>query len=140
MRITYPEEAAVLGGLGGAGESQIVREAIARALAKPIDDVTPADFPHVTNMGLGNSDIEDVAPLAALISLELLSLGVTQVRDLAPLAALTSLEQLDLGDTQVQDLRPLAALANLRPIPSRHTGPRPSASSRADAAEAGRLD
>ena len=87
MRITYPEEAAVLGGLGGAGESQIIREAIARALAKPIDDVTPADFPHVTNMGLGNSDIEDVAPLAALISLELLSLGVTQVRDLAPLAA-----------------------------------------------------
>ena len=64
---------------------------------------------------LAGTQVQDLAPLTALTSLEMLYLEGTQVQDLAPLAALTSLQRLgsqdgqrlDLEGAQVNDLAPL---------------------------------
>ena len=116
MRIPYHEEAAVLGNLGGADESEVIREAVARSLGKPVEDVTPEDFASLSEITLANTDIEDLAPIATLTRLQDLDLDGTQVQDLTPLAALTSLQELTLRGTQVQDLGPLAALTSLQNI------------------------
>ncbi len=96
MRIPYPEEAAVLGNLGGVDEFELVREAVARSLGKPIEEVTPADYPEVKEISLAYPDIQDLSPLAELKSLEWLDLDGTQVQDLAPLHGLSSLARVDL--------------------------------------------
>ena len=66
-------------------------------------------------LGLYDSDVNDLAPLAGLKRLQQLSLnGCTGVTNLAPLAGLTQLQFLYLTDcTRVADIAPLAGLVQL---------------------------
>jgi hypothetical protein len=68
---------------------------------------------RVWRVDLQNSQVSDVSPLAALKSLEYLSLDNTQVSDLSPLAELENLRELHFRRTAVSDLSPLAKLGNL---------------------------
>jgi Leucine-rich repeat (LRR) protein len=68
------------------------------------------------SLGLGGTQVSDLAPLASLTALQHLDLGGTQVRDLTPLARLTALETLDLIGTQVSNLTPLAGLIALQTL------------------------
>ena len=74
--------------------------------------------------GATRLDLSDLSKLtqlpldvADLIALQSLNLRNTQVSDLAPLAALTSLQSLVLSFNQVSDLAPLAAGELTRPAP-----------------------
>ena len=49
------------------------------------------DIDTTTELDLGNTQVSDVAALAALVNLKELDLSITQVSDIAALAALTSL-------------------------------------------------
>ena len=63
---------------------------------------------------LRGSQLADLEPLAKLTTLNSLNLRDTQVSDITPLANLTALERLDLEATQVSDIRPLAKLTAIR--------------------------
>ena len=67
----------------------------------------------VYSVGLPNTQVSDLTPLAELNNLTRLDLYETQVSDLSPLAELTNLEALDLAGTQVTDLSPLVKLEKL---------------------------
>ena len=60
--------------------------------------------------------IDDIAPLADLIELQLLSLWETTVSDLSPLSNLTGLQVLHLDRTPVSDLSPLSNLIGLQSL------------------------
>ena len=64
-------------------------------------------FPGLTLVSVSQTDVSDLAPLAALHSLQSLDCSGTQVSDLTPLAALQSLQSFDCSDTQVSDLASL---------------------------------
>ena len=77
-------------------------------------DVLGADyFSSVTEVNGLQTDLSDIAPLAALTKLEILNLDDTQVTDLTPLANLTELVSLSLSNTPVQNVKPLAGLTKL---------------------------
>ena len=71
------------------------------------------DIDTTTELDLGNTQVSDVAALAALVNLKWLYLSNTQVNDVAALAALVNLKELDLSITQVSDIAALAALTSL---------------------------
>jgi internalin A len=58
--------------------------------------------------------VSDLAPLAGLSALQTLYVSDTQVTDLAPLAGLSALQNLSVSGTQVTDLAPLAGLSALQ--------------------------
>ncbi len=61
-----------------------------------------------------NHSVIDIAPLAELTQLKVLSLNGVPISDITPLAELTQLQELDLTATDVADLTPLARLTQLR--------------------------
>ncbi len=80
-------------------------------------DVTPlAALTALQSLNLRSATVSDVAPLAALTALQSLNLRRTQVSDVAPLGAMTSLQSLDLGRTQVSDVAPLGAMTSLQSL------------------------
>ncbi len=83
---------------------------------KGLTDQDIANVAMLTNLKvlkLDGNQITDVSPLAGLTNLTELSLVSNQIIDLSPLAGLTNLENLDLYDNQITDLSPLAGLTNL---------------------------
>ncbi len=78
-------------------------------------------FPGLTLLSVSQTDVRDLTPLAALLSLQSLDCSSTQVSDLAPLAALLSLQSLYCSSTQVSDLAPLAALQSLQSLSCSYT-------------------
>ncbi len=84
------------------------------------------DLLHLQRLDLGvdfteadprpNRVVAQVAALAKLTLLEVLSLAGTDLVNLAPLASLPALQSLDCSDTQVRDLAPLASLPGLRSL------------------------
>ena len=60
-----------------------------------------AGLENLERLGLGNTQVSDLAPLAELENLKRLTFEDTQVTDIAPLAGLENLEWLSLYDTQV---------------------------------------
>ena len=62
---------------------------------------------------LGENEIRDISPLAALVHLEGLWIYVNPISNLLPLANLTKLKQLNLSVCEISDIRPLANLRNL---------------------------
>ncbi len=115
MRIPYPEEAAIFGGVAADTTSAgLIREAIARALGIKIEEVTPSVYERVTRLDLRDSEVTDLEPLKGLTNLERLYLTGTEVADLEPLKGLTSLQRLYLRGTQVADLEPLEGLTSLQ--------------------------
>ena len=84
----------------------------------PITDLRPlANLTALEILDLSDASPEtlnlDIAPLAALVNLEALSLESSRVSDIRPLAALTKLRTLDLSNNQIEDFSPLAGLTNL---------------------------
>ena len=79
-----------------------------------ITDLTGLE--HATYLqwtNLGENEIRDISPLAALIHLEGLWIYVNPISDLSPLANLVNLKQLNLGICEISDIRPLANLTRL---------------------------
>ncbi len=63
---------------------------------------------------LGENEIRDISPLAALIHLEGLWIYVNPISDLSPLTNLVNLKQLNVAGCEISDLRPLSNLRNLK--------------------------
>ena len=80
----------------------LIREAVARSLEIPMEELAEADFARVTHLDLSGAEIVDIAPIAGLNSLQTLDLNDTQVADIAPLEKLTNLTQLYVGTGQFQ--------------------------------------
>ncbi|MCH8807543.1 MAG: hypothetical protein IH986_15860 [Planctomycetes bacterium] len=101
---------------GGLPWPRTIAVAIARALDKPLAELTPADADKVRKLDLiGNTLLSDLMPLAGLTGLRALDLRYcSEVSDLMPLAGLSALQVLHLGNTQVSDLKPLVGLSALR--------------------------
>jgi hypothetical protein len=57
--------------------------------------------------------LHDLAPLAGLTNLQVISVNGEPIHDIKPLGRLTTLRWLNLGRTQISDFRPLAGLTNL---------------------------
>lgn len=64
----------------------------------------------------GSPGITEIAPLAKLSSLQLLSLENTQIVEIEPLAKLSTLKTINLSGTKVRDIKPLEALFALQSI------------------------
>ena len=77
---------------------------------------------NLYSLGLSNTQVSDLSPLAELKNLETLTLNDTQVSDLSSLAELKDLKTLRLNDTAVIDLLPLAELKSLRFLYLHNTG------------------
>ncbi|WP_323843252.1 leucine-rich repeat domain-containing protein [Moraxella sp. Pampa] len=67
----------------------------------------------LTELGLGENQIQNIAPLANLTQLTELWLYDNQIQDITPLSNLTQLTRLDLDINQIQDITPLANLTQL---------------------------
>lgn len=79
-----------------------------------ITDLTGLE--HATYLqwtNLGENEIRDISPLAALVHLEGLWIYTNPISDLSPLANLVNLKQLNLGICEISDIRPLANLTRL---------------------------
>ena len=76
-----------------------------------------AALPLLNILDLDNTQISDLAPLAAMIRMKALFLDNTQINDLAPLAAMTGIEGLYLNNTQISDLRGLRGFTKLAEAP-----------------------
>ena len=68
-------------------------------------------LPHLTSLGLSNSNIEDVSALIPVLSdltdLRDLNLSSNRITDLSPLAELTNLTSLNLWGNNISDISPL---------------------------------
>jgi len=64
-------------------------------------------------VSLGNTQISDLVPLAAMTELQRLTLHKTQVSDLSPLSELTDLVFLLLRDTQINNISHLAKMSDM---------------------------
>ena len=62
---------------------------------------------------LGENEISDISPLAALVHLEGLWIYTNPIQNITLLANLTKLKQLNLAGCEISDIRPLANLRNL---------------------------
>ena len=79
-----------------------------------ITDLTGLE--HATYLqwtNLGENEIRDISPLAALVHLEGLWIYTNPISNLSPLANLTKLKQLNLGICEISDIRSLANLTRL---------------------------
>ncbi len=82
-----------------------------------IIDLTPlAGMTGLKYLFLTNTQITDLTPLAGLTELQRLDLDHTEITDLTPLAGLTGLQNLDLTNTQITDLTPLAGMTGLQSL------------------------
>ena len=83
--------------------------------AAPIHKIDGLEyFKNLESLDLSFHEIIDVAPLAGLSKLTLLSLRGNLVEDISPLAGLTALTVLTLDRSAVSDLSPLAALTGIK--------------------------
>ena len=79
-----------------------------------ISELDPlAGLTELKSLDLRSTKISDLGPLAGLTALQFLDLAGAQVLHLNPLAGLTALKALDLDGTQVADIGPLAGLTAL---------------------------
>lgn len=80
-----------------------------------ITDLTGLE--HATYLqwtNLGENQIRDISPLAALIHLEGLWIYTNPISDLSPLTNLVNLKQLNVAGCEISDIRPLSNLRNLK--------------------------
>jgi hypothetical protein len=82
MEMAYPEDASGLAATPADELSEaLIREAIARQLEKPADDLTDDDLKRVKSLLLMGTDVADLRPLSKLAALQELDLEGTQVAD-----------------------------------------------------------
>ena len=72
-----------------------------------------AGLTGLKNLGIRNTNISDLSPLAGLTGLISLRIENTNVSDLSPLAGLTGLTALYLDNNNISDVSPLAGLTEL---------------------------
>jgi len=117
MRISYPAEAAAIGGeLGDRAGAKILHEAIARQLNKAPERLTRSDYQEIRELDLVSQEIRDLTAVQSLKKLHTLSLNGTSISDLDPLRGLSDLQRLDLSRTLVTDLTALGDMAALREL------------------------
>ena len=86
-----------------------------------ISDISPlAALVHLEGLWIYVNPISNILPLANLTKLKQLNLGICAISDIRPLANLTRLEHLWLHDNQIQDITPLANLTNLTELWMNH--------------------
>ena len=102
--------------LGGA--SRMLKNALASALEKSVDELTDADLSKVTSLDVSgqNPSESDFAVIAGLENLERLELYNTAVQDLKEIGKLHKLKILNLSCTPVQDITPLGSLSQLNTL------------------------
>lgn len=80
-----------------------------------ISDISAlAEFENLTELYLGENEIEDLSPLRGMKQLKSLVLSGNRISDLGPLEDLDRLEYLNLNDNLISDISPLKRLVNLR--------------------------
>ena len=72
-----------------------------------------AGLTGLKNLGIRNTNISDISPLAGLTGLISLTIHNTNVSDISPLAGLTGLTSLYLTNNNISDVSPLAGLTEL---------------------------
>ncbi len=72
-----------------------------------------AELTGLKKLGIRNTNISDLSPLAGLTGLTSLTIENTNVSDLSPLAGLIGLTSLYLYDNNISDVSPLAGLTEL---------------------------
>ena len=102
--------------LGGA--SRMLKNALAAALEKSVDELTDADLCKVTSLDVSgqNPSGGDLTVIAGLENLERLELYNTAVQDLKEVGKLHKLKILNLSCTPVQDITPLGSLSQLNTL------------------------
>jgi Leucine-rich repeat (LRR) protein len=78
-----------------------------------VGDLTPLTGLPLTNLGLSDTGVTDLAPLSRTTTLQWVGLSDTGVSDLGPLASSAGLIELDVAYAAVTDLSPLAGAASL---------------------------
>lgn len=73
-----------------------------------------ADMPNLQLLTLQGAKITDLSPLANLSKLRKLNIDYSDISDLSPISEMTSLVEMDLRYTNVSDLSPLENLVNLQ--------------------------
>lgn len=117
MNIPYPEEAAQIGGVVEASDSEgIIRTAIARKLNVAPEVQTVTHLMEITSLELTAAEVADLSLLSGMKNLETLDLIGSHVSDISPLRGLDKLRLLDLTGTQVRNISPLRWLRNLETL------------------------
>lgn len=89
-------------------------ESLQLACVNVSDIQTLASLSNLKHLSLwGGKQLQDIGPLEALTSLEILELKDNIIRDLTPLASLSQLFYLDVSGNLIEDVTPLAGLENL---------------------------
>lgn len=93
--------------------SRVLKNALAAALEKSVNELTGADLCRVTSLDLAGQKLSDgdLAVIAGLENLERLDLYNTAVRDIGELNGLRKLKFLNLSCTAVQDISALKSLS-----------------------------
>lgn len=78
-----------------------------------VSDISPLAELPLTWLRMGDTNVETVAPLAAMKSLTWLDVQRIPANDIASLAALTELQRLNISFTSQTDLRPFRTLTKL---------------------------
>ncbi|MCY4011656.1 MAG: leucine-rich repeat domain-containing protein [Gammaproteobacteria bacterium] len=73
-----------------------------------------AGLVNLVSLDLADNSVADLSPLSALVRLHRVELRGNAVADTSPLAAMTRLTSLDLLDNAVEDIGPLAGLVDMR--------------------------
>ena len=73
-------------------------------------------LPHLKELSVDHSSVNDVTPLKNLKRLKRLFLRHSPITDVTPLASLSDLEHLSLNDTDVRDVSALSAMTNLKSL------------------------
>ena len=86
-------------------------------ISQPLEDVAPlAALTTLQTLTLHDNNIEDLRPLGALKELTVLEIAGNRVRSLSGLESLTKLSFLKLTDNEISDLSPLRNLSSLRTV------------------------
>ncbi|MBP3372514.1 MAG: leucine-rich repeat domain-containing protein [Clostridia bacterium] len=80
------------------------------------EPITRSKAKSIRFLDLRGYDIEDISPLAAFSSLEVLLLCSNKIRDLSPLENLMGLSILDAEDNQIENIDALTRLARLETL------------------------
>ena len=75
-----------------------------------------AVLPALESLGLSQTHLRDLTPLADFVNLRHLDLRVNQISDIGPLAGLTNLRVLDLESNEIADITPLSGLIRLQAL------------------------
>ncbi len=98
----------------------IIKDAIAKQLNKPVDQLTGEDLAGVKALCLTGQYVSDLSYIRELRNLESLDVSFTFIDDIEPLLACQQLQTLNISGTGVKDIGSLKGLPNLRHLSMWH--------------------